>query len=94
MNTSSSSTSSIFLSSAMWKNGGSRPAGEEITGKTQGTFPMEISEQDLFDGVQHLGRLIWSSNDNATGRRVNPAKGKILRFSSAWHLWKLNFALQ
>lgn len=55
---------------------------------------MEISERDLFDGVQHLGRLIWSSNDNATGRRVNPAKGKILSFSSTWHLWKLNFALQ
>lgn len=50
---------------------------------------MEISEQDLFDGVQHLGRVIWISNDNATWRRVNPAKRKILRFSSTWHLWKL-----
>lgn len=28
------STSSTSLSSSMWKNGGSRLAGEEITGKT------------------------------------------------------------
>lgn len=69
---------SIFLSSTIWRNESSRLAREDVAGKTQGTVHVEISEHDLFDGVQHLGRLIWSSSDKASGRRVNPAKGKSL----------------
>lgn len=67
MNTGSRPTS-VFISSAMWRNGDSRLATGEVAGKTQGTDHVEASEHELFDVAHHLGRLIWSSDDKATGR--------------------------
>lgn len=52
----------------MWRNGDSRLATGEVAGKTQGTDHVEASEHELFDVAHHLGRLIWSSDDKATGR--------------------------